>query len=100
MDREKIARGMTLPSDPRLAAVADALPYIEQLERQVERLSNQVTDYREKVGNLPELQHQMTRLRNSNERLVAENTALRGQLNNREPVTVKDRSPKDPALAG
>lgn len=86
IDRDSVAKTIKLPRDPRLAAVAEALPYIEQLERSVERLGNQVTDLREKVGNLPELQTRLSRLSSQNERLIAEKLALEGRLRDRPSV--------------
>jgi hypothetical protein len=75
VDREKMAKAVSMPADPRLTAVAEAMPYIEQLERQVSRLTNQNDDYRAKVANQPQIQADISRLRNANERLVGENTA-------------------------
>lgn len=83
VNRDQIQRTIQLPKDDRLAAIADALPYIEQLERTNERLSNAVADLRGKLGNLPELQQRLNRLSSQNERLVSEKVALEARLRDR-----------------
>lgn len=83
INRETVSKTFQLPRDPRLASVAEALPYIEHLERSTERLGNQVADLRQKLGNLPELQTRLNRLAAQNERLVADKVALEARLRDR-----------------
>lgn len=83
VNRDTLTKTFQLPKDVRLASVAEALPYVEHLERSTERLGNQVADLREKLGNLPELQTRISRLAAQNERLVAEKVALEARLRDR-----------------
>lgn len=74
---EKVAKAVQLPSDPRLQAVADALPYIERLERVNERLTAQAEALREKANLSDGLMRENARLKDQVARLVAERVALR-----------------------
>lgn len=103
VDRERLGKAVQLPADPRLGAVAQAMPYIEHLERANERLSGQVVDLREKVGNLPELNQRLSRLHAQNERLVAEKLELQRRLDNRPaPAAPRPVGPgrPEPVTAG
>lgn len=108
VDRERLTKAVRLPNDPRLVAVAEALPYIERLERANERLASQNDDLRGKARDLPEVQRQIARLRDQNQHLIADNTALRNQQSERAEVRpqkkhnghVKPEAPKAPAPAG
>lgn len=106
VDRERLAKAVALPADPRLAAVAQAMPYIEGLERQVDRLGGQVADYKTKVGNLPEMQSRLNRLHEQNQRLVAEKVSLQNELGEARGMIREQRRPvpvgpgAQPATAG
>lgn len=95
VDREKIAKSMTLPQDSRLAAVALVVPYIDNLERQNERLRGQIAHQTEKLAGLPDLQRNHDRLKESNVRLLAEKNDLLNRLNER--VQERQPAPKDVA---
>ena len=83
VDRPALAKAIKAPHDHQLLIVSKVIPFIDGLERQVERLTNQNNDLREKVANLPELTQRVSRLHAQNERLVAENTTMRAQLHDR-----------------
>jgi uncharacterized protein involved in exopolysaccharide biosynthesis len=100
VDRDKLGKAVALPADPRLSAVAQAMPYIEALERQVERFSAQVADYKTKVGNLPELQSRLNRLHMQNERLVAEKVSLQAELSEARGAIREQRRPPTPVGPG
>jgi hypothetical protein len=80
VDYDKIAKGMSLPQDSQLAAVSRAMPYITQIERENERLKTQVEDQRQKLADLPTITQERNRLREANQRLVAEKTDLLNRL--------------------
>jgi hypothetical protein len=107
VDRVQLAKAIKAPHDHVLLVVSKVLPYVEQLERQVDRLTTQVTDQREKLTGLPELQHRVNRLSEQNQRLVSENTGLRDRLAQRGDLAgrVPDKprqgaGPKVPAPVG
>ena len=86
VDRERLTKTIQLPNDPRLVAIAQTIPYIEQIERQVERLTLQNTDLREKVATIPDITRERDRLRDQNQRLIAERAARPAQETDRPPV--------------
>lgn len=83
VDRQALAKAIKAPHDHRLLIVSSVLPYIEQIERQVDRLTTQNEDLRTKNASLPDLTLRVNRLHESNTRLVSENAQLRQQLSDR-----------------
>ena len=72
VDRAAVAKAIRLPSEPALAAVADALPYIDRLERHAARLAESNTDLRAKLANMPALLNENQRLKDQVGRMVRE----------------------------
>jgi hypothetical protein len=72
VDRSQLAKAIKAPHDHQLLVVSKVMPYIEGLERRVERLEAQNVDLREKAGRTAEVEQINTRLSEQNRRLVSE----------------------------
>lgn len=102
VDRGALAKAIKAPHDHQLLIVSKVLPYVTGLERQVERLSQQNVDLREKASTLQDVQRTNERLSEQNKRLVSELTQERTRNSNRtngaEPAAARP-APADPGKA-
>jgi hypothetical protein len=69
----EVAEGaLSIKRDDRLEAVALAVPYVEALERENERLLNQASSGRTAIRELEDLRNNYARLKRSHENLIAQ----------------------------
>lgn len=98
VDRVALGKLFQVHHDHALLIVSKVMPYVEGLERQLARAQDSNADLRTKIEEMPGLRDQARRLSDSNQRLIAERTALQNQLNNRTEVAPRRESaPNAPA---
>jgi hypothetical protein len=92
VDRAQLAKAIKTPHDHALLIVSKVLPYVESLERTVERLTAQNNDLREKASRTSEVEATNARLSAQNQRLVSELQNYRSHSNGRaqEPAPKGD----------
>lgn len=96
VDRVALGKLFRVPHDHSLLIVSKVMPYVEQLERANARLTDQNNDLREKAASVTDLHTQVSRLREQNQRLIAETTALRNAQHARTEVK-REPVPNAPA---
>lgn len=79
IDVESLRSAITIERDDRLESVSLVLPYIDLLERQVERLTTANVEYRSKLKAHDDLARENKSLRDQNTRLIAQRVAIAQQ---------------------
>lgn len=75
IDDAKLDKAVRFPSDARLDALSEILPYVERLERTVENLTRQLADARTQAKDYAEVKQAYERLKIQFQRKVAEQVA-------------------------
>lgn len=75
IDVDALRSSITIDHDDRLEHVSLVLPYIEQLERSIERLTAQIADYKEKSKTYESIERENKSLKDQNVRLISQRVA-------------------------